>query len=407
MIIKNIKDMQEDKEKKIEEITDRLVKYHFHNSTIILAGIGLYLTLLALSFLSKKEDIIKTNEVVESEKDLVVDENIKSIERNLLDGKNKVDEITTKVLEESKVEKKAITISAIGDCTIGTDTHFGYENSFTDVLDSNNRDFSYFFRGVKDVLDKDDLTIANLETTLTEAGEEYRVSKKFNFKGDNDYVNILKEGSVEVVNLANNHMHDYGERGYIDTKSNLEMAGIPYFGYEDYQIINVEGIKIGLAGFTGFDLESAKVNTKNAIDYLKSENVDLIIMTYHFGIEREYMQNSSQIELAHYAIDEGASLVLGHHPHVLQGIENYNGKYIVYSLGNFVFGGNRNPSDKDTMIFQEIFYYENDILVNTKIDVIPCSLSSRSDKNDYQPTILEGEELRRVRKKIEESSPNW
>lgn len=129
-------------------------------------------------------------------------------------------------------------------------------------------------------------------------------------------------------------------------------------------------------------------------------------MTYHWGIEREYKQNVVQESIARYTIDNGADLVLGHHPHVLQGIEYYKGKYIVYSLGNFVFGGNCNPNDKDTMIFQETFHYENDILKSTSIEIIPCSLSSRNNLNDYQPNILEGEEQQRVLRKVLENSTN-
>lgn len=306
----------------------------------------------------------------------------------------------------SKVEEKEITISAVGDCTLGTDTHFGYPNSFTNVLDSHNRDYSYFFQGVYDVVANDDLTIANLETTLTDASEDYRVDKKFNFKGEADYTNILHDGSVEAVNIANNHIYDYGEKGYNDTKLNLETANVPYFGYENYSMVDVEGIEIGLAGIPGWDEATAKENTSKAIQYFQENNADLIIISYHWGIEREYKQNQTQENIARYAIDNGADLVLGHHPHVLQGIEEYNGKYIVYSLGNFVFGGNKNPSDKDTMIFQETFYYETDKLIDTSIKIIPCSLSSRQDLNDYQPTILEGEEQKRVLKKVLDNSTN-
>lgn len=317
-----------------------------------------------------------------------------------------IKEIEETMVEEPEINKVDITISAIGDCTLGTDTNFDYEDSFTNVLDNNNRNFSYFFDGVYEILANDDLTIANLETTFTDADKNYRVDKKFNFKGAADYTNILTEGSVEAVNLANNHTHDYGEKGYNDTITNLENAGIPYFGYENYKIMEIEGKKIGLAGLTGWNEETAKQETDKAINYFHENQTDLIIMTYHWGIEREYNQNAGQVTIARYAIDQGADLVLGHHPHVLQGIEYYNGKYIVYSLGNFVFGGNRNPSDKDTMIFQETFHYENGILISTSINIIPCSLSSRKDLNDYQPTLLEGEEQEQVLKKVLKASTN-
>ncbi len=311
--------------------------------------------------------------------------------------------IRSKILEQ---EIKEITISAVGDCTLGTDTHFDEMDNFPYVLEKNNRDFSYFFKGVYNIVSKDDLTIANLETTFTDAGEDHRVDKKFNFKGEADYTNILTTGSVEAVNLANNHTYDYGEKGYTDTIKNLEEAGIPYFGYEEYKILEVEGIKIGMAGITGWNETEAKKNIEKSTTYFHEQNTDLIILTFHWGIEREDKQNEVQENIGRYAIDCGADLVLGHHPHVLQGIECYKGKYIVYSLGNFVFGGNRNPSDKDTMIFQETFCFEDGVLTNTSIEIIPCSLSSRSDLNDYQPILLEGEEKQMVLKKVLENSTN-
>lgn len=98
---------------------------------------------------------------------------------------------------------------------------------------------------------------------------------------------------------------------------------------------------------------------KNGISRAKKNNAEIIIVSFHWGTERKYYPNSKQKSLGHYAINCGASLVLGHHPHVLQGIEQYKGRYIVYSLGNFCFGGNSNPKDKDTMIFQQTFTLKN------------------------------------------------
>jgi len=317
---------------------------------------------------------------------------------------------SSKNIKES-VNNQEITISAVGDCTLGSDTNFGTENTLPYVFEQEQEDYSYFFKVVYPILSTDDLTIANLETTLISEEnyntiEAYRVDKKFNFKGTADYANILTEGSVEVVNLANNHMHDYGVVGYEETKESLEKANISYFGYEDYKIYETKGIKIGLAGITGWNEETAKENTEQAIDYFHEKEIDIIIVSYHWGIEREYKQNGSQENIAKYAIDNGADLVLGHHPHVLQGIENYKGKYIAYSLGNFVFGGNKNPNDKDTMIFQITFQLENRKVTNISINIIPCSLSGKENKNDYQPRVLEGEEAQRVLKKVLNSSVN-
>lgn len=202
-------------------------------------------------------------------------------------------------------------------------------------------------------------------------------------------------------------MYDYGAKGYEETKTSLENANIPYFGYDNYYIYEVEGIKIGLAGIPGWSEEEAKANTEKAINYFHENETNIIIISYHWGIEREYKQNATQENIARFAIDSGADLILGHHPHVLQGIEKYKDKYIVYSLGNFVFGGNKNPSDKDTMIFQQTFRLENGKITDTSINIIPCSLSGQTDRNDYQPKVLENEEASRILKKIIDSSTNF
>ena len=126
-------------------------------------------------------------------------------------------------------------------------------------------------------------------------------------------------------------------------------------------------------------------------------------MIFHWGNEKEEVPDSNQTTLAHLAIDEGADLVCGHHPHVLQGIEEYKGKNIVYSLGNFCFGGNQYPSDMDTMIFQQTFTVDQSgVKADNITNIIPCSVSSDSDYNNYQPTPANGDEATRILNKIQE-----
>lgn len=305
-----------------------------------------------------------------------------------------------------EIKEKNIILSFIGDCTIGSDPNFGYTWTFNEVFDQNNKDFGYFFRGVKSVLDKDDLTIANLETTFTTATQ--RAVKQFNFKGDPSYVNILKEGSVEVVNLANNHTYDYLQKGYDDTINTLKSANVNYYGNDILLIKEIDGIKIGFAGFMSFGtVKSTCTKIDEAMKYFNEHDVDIKVVTFHWGIERDNYHNEEQETLGKYAIDQGADLVVGHHPHVLQGIQEYKGKYIVFSLGNFVFGGNKNPNDKDSMILQLMLYFENDELVDTYLRIVPVFISSKKDRNDYQPTILEGEEKVRVLKRINKYSKNF
>ncbi len=136
---------------------------------------------------------------------------------------------------------------------------------------------------------------------------------------------------------------------------------------------------------------------------VKAQGAEVILVSFHWGIERNYLPNQAQISLAHRAVDLGASLVIGHHPHVLQGIEAYNGVNIVYSLGNFCFGGNKNPSDKDTLIYQQTFTVRDgqvQIDLENGVNLIPCSLSSQSSRNDYRPTPVSGSEAERILDKL-------
>jgi len=309
---------------------------------------------------------------------------------------------TTVDIEESDVYD-TITISAAGDVTLGRDLSFGYEKTFDQELELQSNDYGYFFRNVKDIFAADDLTIVNLETTLTTATK--MAEKKYRFKADPSYVEILKEGNIEVVSIANNHTLDYLDKGYEDTLSTLEAARVGYFGFEHSYITDIRGIKIGILGYTYWETsKKQKEKIKKAIASLREEGADIVIVMYHWGFERDYEQYSSQQDLAHFSIDNGADLILGSHPHVVQGIEEYNGKYIVYSLGNFSFGGNKNPDDKDTMIIVHKFNFKNNELLSQENEIIPCSISSIKERNNYQPTPLEGEEKERVRKKIEKYS---
>ena len=318
----------------------------------------------------------------------------------------KVENTQTEDLPEVVIETKKdiqITISAAGDCTFATDVNYAGGPTFVAKYNEV-QDPSYFLAGVQSVFANDDLTIVNFEGTLTNL--DTRQDKEFAFRGDPEYVQILTSGSVEAVNLANNHSRDYGMQSLEDTKQYLNEAGVTHFGYEETAIYECKGVKIGLIGIYVLpDGLGRMQQLKDHIQKVKSEGAVITIVNFHWGIEREYYPNDVQKQLAHAAIDNGADLVIGEHPHVIQGIETYNGKKIVYSMGNFCFGGNKNPSDKDSMIFQQTFTIrDGKILSYDDFNVIPCSISSVTNVNDYQPTILEGAEAERVLNKINEIS---
>ena len=300
----------------------------------------------------------------------------------------------------------SLTLSVVGDCTLGTDETFDYDTSLNAYYENYGAD--YFLQNVKDIFSADDLTIANFEGTLTDSDE--REDKTFAFKAPASYASILTGGSVEAVNTANNHSHDYGDQSFNDTLAALDDAGIVHFGYDETAVMDVKGIKVGLVGiYELYDHLEREQQLKDNIAKVKADGAQLIVAIFHWGNETETVPDSNQTTLGRIAIDEGADLVCGHHPHVLQGIETYKGRNIVYSLGNFCFGGNSSPSDMDTMIYQQTFTIDADGVKKDNVtNIIPCSISSAAydGYNNYQPTPAEGDEATRILGKINERS-SW
>ena len=250
---------------------------------------------------------------------------------------------------------------------------------------------SYFFQNVRQILEADDATFANFEGTLTT--ETTRETKEYAFKGDPSYTQILTDGSVDVVTLANNHSSDYGAQSLTDTEEALDEAGVDYCIGDKIVVKEVNGIPTAFIGI--YVLNDGMVReeqVKQTIAAAKQQGAKLVIVAFHWGTEKAEEPDETQKSLAHTAVDCGADLVVGHHPHVLQAIEYYKGKYIAYSLGNFCFGGNSAPSDMDTMIFQQTFTIEKgEVQTGAAATVVPCSISSATGYNDYQPTPAEGD----------------
>lgn len=318
-------------------------------------------------------------------------------------------QLKTKTAPAPKSVPKSISISDVlincaGDCTLGYDDKFSFANSLPYVLKKQGGNYSYFFKNVSSIFVSDDITTVNLETTLTNANS--KAQKEFAFKADPEYAKALTLGSIEAVNISNNHIYDYGSQGFSDTIATLNKNNIGCFGEGHTFIKEVKGVKFGFLGYRGFYYDNAFLKK------LKSDIVDLkskgctVIINFHWGEENSYHPNSTQKYLAHYAIDSGADLIIGHHPHVIQGIEKYNGRFICYSLGNFCFGGNTNPYDKDTFIFQDRLKFQDRKLISQEIRVIPCSISSVDYINDYCPTPMNGSKKDALLKKLNGLSKN-
>lgn len=301
---------------------------------------------------------------------------------------------------ESSQNPVTLTLSFAGDCTLGTDLYYDYSTSFNAMYES--QDAEYFFSGVQDIFAADDLTVVNFEGTLTESTA--RADKDYAFKGPAEYAGVLSSGSVEAVNLANNHSCDYGQQSFTDTVSALDAVGVAHFGYDATYLYEVRGVKVGLLGiYAIYEDPGHLTQLENNIQSLQNQGADIIVACFHWGLENSSFPEQDQIDLAHAAIDAGAHLVVGHHPHVLQGIEEYRGRYILYSLGNFCFGGNNNPPDQDTAIAQLTFTVDQE-QVQGSLHIIPCFVSSVSWINDYRPVVAKGTDAARILEKIRSRS---
>ena len=324
--------------------------------------------------------------------------NTESQKKKPNDGMESVIESET----ETEGEPAEILLSFTGDCILGTDEFFAWDTGLPAYYDLYGPE--YFLKNVRSIFEEDDLTIVNMEGTLTE--ETTRVDKQFAFKGDPEYVKILTSSSVEAANVANNHSHDYGEKSFQDTVQTLEENGIKTFGYDDVAVLEVKGIRVGMFGIYELDDHLERIpQVKQDIAKLKDQNVDIIVAVFHWSNELVTLPDENQVTLAHLAIDEGADVVVGHHPHVVQGIDEYKGKTIAYSLGNLCFGGNTHPTEMDTFIFQQKFILDGKRnITGSEYKVIPCRVSSETTYNNYQPTPLMGEEAKETMDKIEERS---
>ena len=304
------------------------------------------------------------------------------------------------VAQTTPAEPEVFTLTFAGDCTLGSEeAHFAYPVSFVQTIGD---DYRYPFANVIEYFENDDFSMVNLETPLCDGGTP--MLKEFAFRGPTDFVNILTQNSIQAVTLANNHSYDYGQEGYDSTIATLKEAGMAYVEADRTLIYTTDsGLTIGIYAATYDHLDQDEI-TAGISALAQDQGVDLVIFAVHWGIENSYTPSYAQQTLAHAAIDAGADIVYGSHPHVLQPIEAYNDGVIFYSLGNFSFGGNAAPPDFDTVfIQQEIIRYPDGSVALGERTLVPCSVSSEPYVNNYQPTPYapDSAEYQRVMRKLE------
>lgn len=232
--------------------------------------------------------------------------------------------------------------------------------------------FDYPFSGALNLLTGADLTAGNLEGPITTRGVPAQ-NKQYVFKGAPDLLKSLTDSGFDVVSLANNHTLDQGAQGLLDTIKHLDKAGLPHMGGGNNDaeafaptILEASGVKVAYIGLSRVVPETnwkadkdhpgvaETYDSTRAVAAIKKakEQADLVVIMVHWGVERAEQPVEHQTTLARQYIDAGADLVIGSHPHVLQGFEQYKGKWIAYSLGNFVFNETATPRTKDTGVLE-------------------------------------------------------
>ena len=293
-----------------------------------------------------------------------------------------------------------ITVTCTGDFTIGGDNRRKNEKkqSFYKELKENGEDINFTMQKVVDILRSDDLTLVNFEGTLTNTKSvpDNKKNNDFIFNIDPKYVTVLTDNSIEAVSLANNHVMDHGTEGYEETKRTLYDAGVVFSTAEDIGVYTVKDISIAMLSYLCIDRYDKPVGgypnlyEKVAADIAETkQRYPIVIVSFHWGNELDYAPNERQKKMGHLAVDSGADLVIGHHSHRFNPIEEYNGVYICYSLGNFCFSGNNKPKDMTSIIFQTRFRVsKSGEITNTGFRIIPIRISTLKDRNNYTPMPL-------------------
>ena len=314
-----------------------------------------------------------------------------------LDITDLIEEVTEDTVRDKKDSDGAylMTITCTGDFTIGGD-NYHHKDIFSPELKKHGGDINFTMKGMRSIFQDDDLTLVNFEGTFTDTKfvPKNKQGNDFLFNISPSYVNVLTDNSIEAVSLENNHVMDHGEEGYEDTKETLRSAGVIYSNSEEIGVFEYKNmLQIAMLSYLCIDRYGKKTGEydtfeeKVCADITAAKEIyPLVIVSFHWGREKDYSPTDNQIKLGRMAVDAGADLVIGHHSHRVQPIEFYNGKFICYSLGNFCFAGHSKPSDMSSIVFQIRYRVKEGNISYRDFRVIPIRISSTKERNDFIPT---------------------
>lgn len=297
-----------------------------------------------------------------------------------------------------------IVLTFGGDCVLGTREQWKKKkNTFDTVIAANGMEWC--FEKIREPFETDDFSTVNLEVVLQKGSKGHEKGKKYTFRGDPSYTGILSAASIEHVNLANNHYIDFGRPGRASTVEALEAGGIAYSGYTYRYVAELHGHKIGFGGCRETVWRQKPEVMREDLQALREAGCEVIVYSCHWGKEYAARHNERQEQMAQEAIKGGADLVIGTHPHVVQGIDTRDGAVILYSLGNLVFGGTHQMKTFDGLLAQAVLRFDEQGYAGLTLRLIPVLTSGSAPENDFRPVFAEGEDAARIFDSVQQDSP--
>ncbi len=302
---------------------------------------------------------------------------------------------------------KSVLLTFTGDCTIGSEEDRRREpDSFVSVVKKEG--YAYPFARFLPLFSQDDCTVINLEGVLSDSREEEKTSKAYRFRGDTVFTAVLTEGSVEACSLANNHISDFGRQGILSTQEALSAAGIGWFRNTTPWIFEKDGIRIAFFSVNETTyFEHSEELRREMVRMKEDGEVSAVVVCYHSGREYTARHYNIQEERSNTLVRFSADLVITNHPHVVQGIKIVSNRTVCYSLGNFVFGGNREIrywpygnrilTSRYCLVVQARLDFDDDgTYLGQQIILYPAFTSDDPQKNNYQPYPVHGEDAATV-----------
>ena len=300
-------------------------------------------------------------------------------------------------------DEEMIILTFGGDVVLGgREKYYDFPDGFPSYVKERGKKWP--FSSLTSLFEEDDLTVINLECTIKDDSTGEDLKKAWRFRGLPSYVEILNSGGIDAVNIANNHTIDYGDEGYKSTLQALNEK-IMYFGNSINVIKEIKGVKFGFGGCRETTYRSDPGIIERDIAELRQNGADYIIYQCHWGVEYSANHNVLQEAMARTCQRAGADLVIGHHPHVVQGIDWIDNMPVIYSIGNLMFGGTIKLTTYDAILVQ-LKYYPNRNLSKAELQIIPILTSTSADLkiNDYRPTLAFGSDSLRILRQVQKDT---